>query len=123
MVGVTIYEVKDHHILKEQFREELGNCYTFHQTLELRRARWLEKLALMSCKQGPRNALLSWIYNEPRKQGGQQQHITTSLSNTLIDSLHFEIDQLNDWMSKAKLEKKKLANRIEITALNLQPKT
>ena len=80
------------------------------------------KIALMSCKRGPRNTLLSWIYNEPRAQGGQQQHITTSLSNTLIDSLHFETDQLNDWMPEAKFEKKKWANRIE-TALNLRPKT
>ena len=63
-------------------------------------------------------ALRSWIYKEPRKQGGQQQHIKTSLSNTLTDGLHFETDQLNDWM----LEPKKWANRIE-TALNLEPKT
>ena len=122
MVGVTIYDVKDHHISNAQVREELNNCYTFHQSLELRRARWLEKLALMSCKRGPRNTLLSWIYKKARKQGGQQQHISTSLSNTLIDSLHFETDQLNDWMSVAKLEPKKWANQIE-TALNLVPKT
>ena len=102
MVGVTIYEVKDHHISNKQIREELNNCYIFHQSLELRSARWLKKLALMSCKQGPRKALLSWIYNESRKQGGQQQHITTSLINTLIDSLNFKSDQLNNWMSKAK---------------------
>ena len=69
-----------------------------------------KKLALMSCKRGPRNALLSWIYNESRKQGDQQQHIKISLSNTLIaiDSLHFETDQLNDWMSEVKLEEKKM---------------
>ena len=57
-----------------------------------------------------------------KKYGGQQQHITTSLSNTLIDSLHFENNQLNDWMSEAELDPKKWANRIE-TALNLVPKT
>jgi hypothetical protein len=107
MIGITIYDVKDHHISNFQVREELNNCYTFHQSLELRRARWLEKLALMSCKRGgPRNALLSWIYKKSRKQGGQQQHIKTSLSNTLTDSLHFETDQLNDWMLEAKLEPK-----------------
>ena len=72
----------------------------------------------MSCKRGPRNALLLWIYNEPRAQGGQQQHITINWSNTFIDSLHFKIDQLHDWMSEEKFEKKKWANRIE-TALNL----
>ena len=121
MIGITIYEVKDHHISNEQVREELNNCYTFHQSLELRRARWLEKLALMSCKRGPRNVLLSWIYKKARKQGLQQQHISTSLSNTLIDSLHFETDQLNDWMLEEKLEPKTWANRIE-KALNLVPK-
>ena len=76
----------------------------------------------MGCKRGPQNALLSWIYNKPRKHRGQQQHITTSLSNTLIDSLHFKNDQLNDWMLEAKLDPKKWANQIE-TALNLVPKT
>mmetsp|Transcript_34274 Transcript_34274/g.38553 ORF Transcript_34274/g.38553 Transcript_34274/m.38553 type:complete len:83 (+) Transcript_34274:704-952(+) len=80
MVGITIYEVKDHHISNGQVREELNNYYTFHQSLKLRRAKWLKKLALMSSKRGPRNALLSWIYHEPRKHRGQQQHITTRLS-------------------------------------------
>ena len=98
MVGITIYYLKDHYISNKQVGEELNNCYTLHLSLKLRRARWLEKLSLMSCKRGPRNALLSWIYKEPRKHGGQQQHITTSLSNTLIHSLHFETDQFNDWM-------------------------
>ena len=86
MVRVTIYEVQDHHISNKQVREELEDYYTFHQSLELQRRQWLEKLALWSCKRGPQNASLSWIYNEPRKQGGQQQHITTSLSNTLIET-------------------------------------
>ena len=50
----------------------------------------------MNCKWGPRNALLSWIYKKPRKQGGYQQHITTILSNKLTYNFHFEIDQLID---------------------------
>ena len=44
----------------------------------------------------------SWIFNESRKQGGQQQHISTSLSITLTDSLHFESDKMNDWMLSIK---------------------
>ena len=64
-------------------------------------------------------ALQSWIYNEARKQGGQQQHIKTSLSNTITDSLYFESDKINDWMLEAK-EPKIWANQIE-TALNLMP--
>ena len=60
------------------------------------------KLALMKENRGPRNALRSWIYNEPRKQGSQQQHIRNSLSITLADSLLFELDKMNDWMLEAK---------------------
>ena len=66
------------------------------ESLELQRARWLEKLALMKDNRGPKNALRSWIYNKSRKQGGQQQHIRTSLSITLIDSLHFVSDKMNN---------------------------
>ena len=122
MVGITRYDVKDNHISNEQVREELVlTCYKIHQSLELRRARWLEKLARMDDNRGPRNALRSWIYNKSRKQGGQQQHIRTSLSITLTDSLNFESDRMNVWMLEAK-EPKIWANRIE-TALNLVPDT
>ena len=44
MVNITIYDVKDEHISNKQVREELNNCYTFHQSLELRRAKLLKKL-------------------------------------------------------------------------------
>ena len=70
IVGISIYDVKDNHISNEQVREEL-TCYKIHQSLELQRARWLEKLAQMNDNRGPKNALLSWIYKEPRKQDGQ----------------------------------------------------
>ena len=110
MVGITIYVVKDNHISNKQVREELNNCYQFHQSLEQQSARWLEKLALMNCKRRPKNALRSWIYNKSRKQGGQQKNIRTSFSITLTDSLQFETDKMNDWMLKAKLEPQKWAN-------------
>ena len=101
MVGITIYDVKDNHISNEQVREELI-CHKIHLSLELRRVRWLEKVAKMNDNRGPKNALRSWIYNKSRKQDGQQQHIRTSLSITLIDSLHFESDKMNNWMVEAK---------------------
>ena len=53
MVNITIYDVKDNHISNEQVREEL-TCYRIHQSLELRRARWLEKLAHMNDNRGPK---------------------------------------------------------------------
>ena len=67
MANITIYDVKDFYISNRQVREEL-TCYTIHQSMELRRARWLEKLALMKENRGPKNVLRSWIYNKPRKQ-------------------------------------------------------
>ena len=54
-------------------REELGNCYEIRQSIELRRARWLEKLSMISYERGPSNILLSWIYGRPRRVGRQQQ--------------------------------------------------
>ena len=37
MVGITIYDVKDNHVSNKQVREEPNNnCYTFHQSLQLR---------------------------------------------------------------------------------------
>ena len=53
MVGITIYDAKDNYISNEQVREEL-TCYKIHQSLELRRARWLEKLAQMNDNRGPK---------------------------------------------------------------------
>ena len=54
MNRVTIYDIKEHHIKNEQIRENLHNCYTMEQSMELRRARWLEKLAQMDTTRGPR---------------------------------------------------------------------
>ena len=79
------------------------------------------KIEQTNDKWGPKNALCSWIYNEPRKQGGKQQQIRTILSITLTDSLHFKSDKMNDWMVEAK-EPKKWAAWIE-TALDLVPDT
>ena len=42
MVGITIYDEKDNHISNKQVREDLNNCYQFHQSLEQQSARWLE---------------------------------------------------------------------------------
>jgi len=51
MVGITIYDVKDNQISNKQVREEL-TCYKIHQSLELPRVRWLEKLAQMNDNRG-----------------------------------------------------------------------
>ena len=68
----------------------------------------------MNCSRGPQQVLLSWLYNSPRQAGGQQQQtIKHSLSKTITNSLGFENDNLvnNDWMNKAKNDKKEWAQR------------
>ena len=101
--GITIYNVKDNHISMNLVREELGNCYEIKQSMELRRAtRWLEKLSTMSYKRGPRQFCCWWVFNCPRRAGRQQQQIKHSLSKTLIRSLDFDRDNLNDWKIEGK---------------------
>ena len=60
LIGITINDVKDHHISMDLVREELGNCYEIKQSMELRISRWLEKLSTMSYKRGPRQNLCLW---------------------------------------------------------------
>lgn len=47
MLGISIHDVKDNRIRNSDVREELG-CYSLSQNMEIRRARWLEKLANMT---------------------------------------------------------------------------
>ena len=48
------YDVKDQKIKNSKIRKTLGS-YTLHQSMELRRFRWLEKLAKMGKKRLPKN--------------------------------------------------------------------
>ena len=68
--------------------------------MELRRARWLEKLALMNETRGPRKILVSWI-QEPRKQGGQRKTIRSGYADTIEDNLGFEDSKLSTLMEAA----------------------
>ena len=56
---IDLRDVKEHGIANEQVREELGNCYSIEQIMELRRARWLEKIAKMDETRGPRKILVA----------------------------------------------------------------
>ena len=67
MVDITIYDVKDNHISNEQVREEL-TCYKIHQSLELQRARWLEKLVHMNNNRGLKmHCVHGFITNQENK--------------------------------------------------------
>ena len=101
MANITIYDVMEDHIKNDTIREKLGNCRTLHQTMELKRSKWLQKLANHDYSRNPRKLLKAWLYNVKRPRGRTQQTIKKSLSYTLTNSLGLS-DKLNDWLKIAK---------------------
>ena len=81
MLHITIYDVKDNRISNAEIRRRMG-IYTLEQMLELRRARWIEKLAKMEPTRNPRKILHAWI-PLPRPIGRPNQTIRISLADTL----------------------------------------
>ena len=78
---------------------DMDNCYTIEQSIELRRARWLEKLAHMGLDRGPRNLLQAWT---PKSRPCSKPKMSTkrSLAKTL-KKLELET-KMNDWITIAK---------------------
>ena len=97
MVKITIYDVMENRIRNETVREELGNCRTLHQIMELKRSKWLRKLATSGYGRNPRSLIKAWRYKKPRPRGNPQHTIKKSLSDTLINSLGLS-DEINDWI-------------------------
>ena len=101
MQNITIYDVMDDHSLSnEEVRSRLG-CYTLHQCMELRRARWLEKLANMKSTRNPRKILHAWIHDTPRPTGRPKQTIRRALAITLDKSLKLDT-HLKKWIPIAR---------------------
>jgi hypothetical protein len=48
MLNITIYQAKEEKISNKEVRKKVNNCYTISQMIELRRARWLEKISHMN---------------------------------------------------------------------------
>ena len=119
MLKISIHDVKEAHIKNSQIREELDNCYTLHQNMELRRARWLEKLAYMTESRNPRKILVAWT-STPRPTGRPQQTIRHSYAQTLENGLHTS-SKLKEWMPLAR-DHRKWSETVEL-ALELKPKT
>ena len=100
MAKINIYDVMEHHISNDEIREKLGHCKTIHQAMELKRAKWLQKLATWDYNRNPRKLLKAWYYKKRRPIGRPQQTIKKSLSDTLTKSLGIS-ENLNDWMDIA----------------------
>jgi hypothetical protein len=98
----------------------MNNCLTVTQMLELRRARWLEKISLASNKRYPRKLFIAWTPS-PRPNGRPQQTIRHGYANSIETHLQFPNPKLKTWIEIAQ-EHKKWAAHVE-QSLKLPPNT
>jgi hypothetical protein len=99
MLNVTIYDVMERHISNNSVRKEMKS-YSMKQTIELSRARWLEKISHMGAERGPRRMIVAWTTNKcPR--GHPQQTIRHGLALTLTDHLYLPSPKMNDGIKLA----------------------
>ena len=97
MAGITIFDVKEKHIINKQVRERLENCRSLYQLIEMSRTKWLQKLANMNHNRKPKKILKCWIFKKIRPVGRRQECIEKSLSKMMTNNLGLS-DKLNDWM-------------------------
>ena len=102
ILKISMFDVKEQHIKNTEIRERL-NCNSLEQHMELRRARWLEKLALMSTTRNPRKAFVSWTPH-PRPTGRPHQSIRHGYASTIKKSLEIpdRNSSFNSWMNLAR---------------------
>ena len=93
--------IEDHSLTNRIFFDTIGisNIDTY---IELRRARWLEKLANMKHDGIPRKLLGSWI-PLPRKNGlsGRPQQTIRHAYVKTLHTLGFKNTDFNSWMTEA----------------------
>ena len=98
MARITIYDVKELRIKRNEIRSQMG-CYNIDQIMELRRMRWLDKLAKMETNRFPRKFLNVWT-NNPRITGRPQKTIKHGICKTFKN---VNIDtRMNKWIKLAK---------------------
>ena len=117
MLNLTMHNVKEQRIRNSSIRQQL-QCYSLHQTMELRRSRWLEKLAKMPDTRNPRKIFVAWTPN-PRPTGRPFQTIRDAYAHTLESTLELD-PRLKSWMPLARDENRQWADRVE-KQLELRP--
>ena len=100
MLHITMTDVKEQHIKNEDIRKEFDNCRTLEQSMELRRARWLQKLATMDENRNPRKILLAWT-PEPRPAGRPFQTVNKAYAHTVKNVLEMDT-RLDTWIPIAR---------------------
>ena len=70
---ITIYDVKeDKQFSNKYLRQHLENYYPLETIMELRRFRWLEKIAKMNNKRAPKKLINAWLPQTRPPHGPQQ---------------------------------------------------
>lgn len=113
IMNLTIYDVMaDHSFTNAYVRKETG-ILPLHSYLELRRARWLEKMSNMHSERIPRKLLGAWLPHARRNStaGRPQQTIRHAYAETLR-KLGFDNTNFQTWMEEAK-DRNIWAKRIE----------
>ena len=98
----------------------MANSRTITQMMELRRAKWLEKLSHMQSNRNPRKFLVAWMPN-PRNSGRPQQTIRHGYASSLEKNLGFSNSNLPNWIPIAQ-NHKSWARHVE-SILQLEPGT
>ena len=119
LLRISMLDVKECRIRNESIRDHLG-CHSLQQHMELRRARWLEKIANMPSARNPRKVLVAWT-PQPRPVGGPKQTIRHGYAATVESSLQFSNSGFDSWL-KAARNHHEWANQVE-SSLQLESGT
>ena len=103
ILQISMLDVKENSIRNETIREQLG-CHSLHTHMELRRARWIEKIANMPESRNPRKVFITWT-PQSRPTQRPQQTIRHGYATTIEKSLNFQDSRMNSWMPTAKSHK------------------
>ena len=118
MTRITIYDVKELRIKNSEVRSKMG-CYNIDQIMELRRIRWLDKIAKMDINRFPRRFLNAWTDNARLK--GRPQKTTKHAICKTLKSLKIDT-KMNNWIELAKKPEGGWGNLVE-WKLGLAPGT
>ena len=114
MLNITIYDVMANHELTNKYILHELNMLKLESYMELRRARWLEKISHMEAMKMPRKLLGAWI-NQARRNGkfGRSQNTIRHAFADSLRTLSFSGNfQFADWMEEAK-DREKWSKRVE----------
>jgi hypothetical protein len=87
MLNITIYDVQENHITNTKIREKMNESISITQMMELRRARWLEKISHADQSRNTRILFISWLPT-PRPPGRPQQTVRHGYAKTIEGNLN-----------------------------------